>query len=31
MFLVMVVAVGLIVAFPEIVMYLPETMRQGPG
>ncbi len=31
MFLVMVVAVGLIVAFPEIVLYLPETMRQGPG
>jgi C4-dicarboxylate transporter, DctM subunit len=31
MFLVMVVAVGLIVAFPEIVLFLPETMRQGPG
>ena len=31
MFLVMVVAVALIVAFPDIVMYLPETMRQGPG
>ena len=31
MFLVMVVAVGLIVAFPEIVLFLLETMRQGPG
>ena len=31
MFLVMVLAVAIIVAFPEIVMYLPETMRKGPA
>ncbi len=31
MFLLMVVMVGILVAFPEIATYLPENMRPGPG
>ena len=31
MFLLMVVMVGILVAFPEVATYLPENMRPGPG
>ena len=31
MFLLMVVMVGILVAFPEIATFLPENMRPGPG
>ena len=31
MFLLMVVMVGILVAFPEIATWLPERMRNAPG
>ncbi len=31
MFLLMVIMVAILVAFPEVATYLPENMRKGPG